>query len=176
MVRVTFVDGSLLARAQHAVDEVLPDGVFVEVLEGMLVVNPPPSLGHGLLTDRVGRELERLAPPGLTVNWAGMGVYEHNSAQAEYQVPDVVVFRSPGPGAARLLGTDVEAVVEVISPANRRQGDYAAAVAARAARYRISWALVIDPDARSMSWFRNGDRSPVGADWVASPDATVLFG
>jgi Uma2 family endonuclease len=169
------VDAGLLARAQHAVDQVLPDGVFVEVLEGMLVVNPPPSYDHAVLTDRVGRELERLAPSGSTVNWAGVGVYEDDRPDAEYQVPDVVVFRSPRPGAARLVGADVDVVVEVVSPANRRQGDYPAAVAARAVRYRIRWVLVVDPDSRSLRWFRDGDPCTSSPDWAEALDAAVLF-
>jgi hypothetical protein len=34
---MTLVDTDLLARAQHAADKVLPKGIYVEVLEGMLV-------------------------------------------------------------------------------------------------------------------------------------------
>lgn len=172
---MTFVDAGLLARAQHAVDEVLPDGVLVEVLEGMLVVHPPSSLGHAVLTDRVGRELERLAPPGSTVNWAGMGVHEHDRPDAEYQVPDVVVFRQPGPDAARLVGADVSAVVEVVSPANRRQHDYPAAVAHRAARYGIPWALVVDPDAQTLRWYHDGHEDPSGPGWATVLDCAALF-
>lgn len=172
---MTFVDAGLLARAQHAVDEVLPDGVFVEVLEGMLVVNPPPSFDHAILTDRVGRSLERLAPPELAVNWAGVGVYEHDSPDAEYQVPDVVIFHRPRTGATRLLGSGVEVVVDVVSPANRRHDDYPAAVAARAVRYRIPWTLIVDPESRSLRWYHNGAHHP-GPDWAAPFDTAALFG
>jgi Uma2 family endonuclease len=172
---VTFVDAGLLALAQHAVDEVLPDGVVVEILEGMLVVNPPPSLEHAVLTDRVGRALERVAPVGSAVNWASIGVYEHNSPDAEYQVPDVVVYRAPAPGASRLVGADVDVVVEVVSPANRRHPDYPAAVATRAPRYRIVWALVVDPDARSLQWFRDGVAHPGGPVWASGLHAAEIF-
>jgi Uma2 family endonuclease len=173
---VTFVEAGLLARAQRAVDDVLPDGVTVEVLEGMLVVNPPPSLDHALLTDRIGHRLERLVSPGLQVNWAGMGVHEHDGPDAEYQVPDVVVFPSPAPGAVRLVGCDVEAVVEIVSPTNRRQADYATAVAARAVRYGIPWVLVVDPEPRSLRWFHDGEARPAGPDWAADLHAVDLFG
>ena len=172
---MTFVDAGLLARAQHAVDEVLPDGVVVEILEGMLVVAPPPSLDHAVITDRVGRALERLVPAGSVVNWAGVGVYEHDSPDAEYQVADVVVFHSPAPGAARLVGADVDVVVEVVSPANRRHLDYPAAVAVRAARYRIAWTLIVDPDTQSLRWFHDGGAHPAGPAWAASLDAAALF-
>ena len=156
-------------------DEVLPDGVVVEILEGMLVVNPPPSLEHAVLTDRVGRALERLAPTSSAVNWAGIGVYEHDSPSAEYQVPDVVVYRAPGPGAARLVGADVDVVVEVVSPANRRHPNYPLAVATRATRYRIAWALVVDPDVRSLQWFHDGVARPGGPTWAAGLDPAALF-
>ena len=55
MGAVTFVHADLLARAQHAVEDLLPEGVYVEVLEGMLVVNPPPSFRHAELTERLGQ-------------------------------------------------------------------------------------------------------------------------
>ena len=93
-------DVDLLARAQHAVDEVLPDGVQVEVLDGLLVVNPPPSLSHAELTVRLAALLTALAPGELRVNPAGIGVYEHDDAGAEYQIPDVVVYRPPANGLA----------------------------------------------------------------------------
>jgi Uma2 family endonuclease len=101
-------------------------------------------------------------PAGLAVNWAGTGVYEHDSPDAEYQVPDVVVFRPRAPGATRLVGADVDVVVEVVSPANRRHLDYASAVAARAARYGITWTLIVDPDVRSLRWFHDGAAHPAG--------------
>lgn len=176
MGAVTFVEAELLARAQHAVDEVLPDGVFVEVFDGVLAVNPPPSFEHALITDRLGRQLDRSAPAGLVVNWAGVGVYERDDPHAEYQVPDVVVFRAPGPRSGRLTGDDVDVVVEVVSPANRHQHDYPAAVAARATRFRIPWALVIDPDTRTAVWWRAGSRHRTGPNWAADLDLESILG
>jgi Uma2 family endonuclease len=169
------VDADLLARAQHAVEDLLPKGVYVEVLEGMLIVSPPPAFDHAVLTDRLGDALKRLAPSELSVNWSVMGVYERDSPDAEYQVPDVVVYRRPEPGASRLVGADVELVVEVVSPANRRQQDYPGAVAARAERYGIPWVLIVDPDERALHWFHHGESSPAGPDWAALDTAT-LFG
>ena len=173
---MTVVDTDLLARAQHAADKVLPKGVHVEVLGGMLVVNPPPSFSHADVTDRVGDELKRLAPPGLRVTTTVMGVFEHDSPEAEYQIPDVVVFRRPAPGTARLLGTDVEVVVEVVFPANRRLPDYDGAVAERAERYRIPWVLIVDPEARTLQWYGDGRPHPTGPDWAAGLDGATLFG
>jgi Uma2 family endonuclease len=170
---VTYVDADLLARAQHAVEDLLPKGVYVEVLEGMLVVSPPPSADHGMLIDRLGEQLKALAP-GFTVNWASIGVYDQDSPDAEYQVPDIVVFRGPLPRGARLVGAKVELVVEVVSPANRRQRDYSGAIAARAERYGIPWALIVDPDARALHWYHQGQVSAAGPDWAVL-DAGTLF-
>jgi Uma2 family endonuclease len=172
---VTYVDADLLARAQHAVEDLLPKDVYVEVLEGMLVVNPPPSFAPAKLTERLGDALKGVVPRGLMVNRSVMGVYQHDSPDAEHQVPDIVVYRAPRPGTARLVGSDVELVVEVVSPANRRQNDYPGAVAARAERYGIPWVLVVDPDERALRWFHRRAASSTGPDW-ATLDADAVFG
>jgi Uma2 family endonuclease len=173
---VTFVDADLLARAQHAVEDLLPKGTYVEVLEGMLVVNPPLSFSHAVVTDRLTSELKRLVPAGLGVNGSVVGVYEHDSPDAEYQVPDIVVFRDRPAGTERLTGGDVEAVVEVVSPTNRRQADYPGAVAARAARYRIPWTLIVDPDKRTLQWFHHGGERATGPAWSEGLTAEAVFG
>src|SRR5262245_52005595 len=111
---MSVLDAGLLARAQHAVDELVPEGIRVEVLDGLLVVNPPASLSHGELTARLAALLVARAPAGLAVNATGVGVYRDTAPLAEYQVPDVAVYTRP-PEAERLLGSDVELVAEVIS-------------------------------------------------------------
>lgn len=172
---MTAVGTDFLALAQHAADKVLPKGVHVEVLEGMLVVNPPPSFNHSVATGRVGRALERLVPSDLTVEWVTIGVFEQDRSDAEYQIPDVVVFRRPAPGAARLTADDVEVVVEVVSLSNRRLSDYDGAVAERAERYRIPWVLIVDPDERTLQWFGDGKAHDTGPEWATDLDATTLF-
>src|SRR6476620_5014730 len=102
---MSLVDASLLARAQHAVDELVPEGVRVEVLDGLLVVNPPASLAHAELTARLAALLTERAPSGLAVNATGVGVFHDTGGLAEYQIPDVTVYRATR--AERLVGTDV---------------------------------------------------------------------
>jgi len=89
---MTLVDGDPLVGAQHVAAELVADGIRVEVLNGMVVVNPPASYGHGVLTDRIGELLKARVPSDLAVNWAGMGVHECDDPGATYQVPDIVVF------------------------------------------------------------------------------------
>jgi Uma2 family endonuclease len=73
------------------------------------------------------------------------------------------------------VGRDVELVVEVVSPANRRQNDHFGAVAARAERNGMPWVLVVDPDERALRWFHRGAVSSTGPDW-ATLDAAAVFG
>jgi Uma2 family endonuclease len=168
---MSLVDAGLLARAQHAVDELVPEGVRVEVLDGLLVVNPPASLAHGELTARIGSLLGGRAPVGLTVNATGVGVYRDVEPLSEYQIPDVVAYRRPT-DTDRLLGAHVEMVVEAISPANRRPASYEGAVVARAVAYGIPWVLVVDPDPRTTRWWHHGTEHPNGPPWAAdiTPD------
>ena len=174
MATMSVVDSELLARAQHAVDELVPEGVRVEILDGLLVVNPPASLAHGELTSRVAALLEAAAPGDLAVNATGIGVYRSDDARAEYQVPDVVVYRRPT-DAARLIGPDVELVAEVVSPANRRQSDYEAAVVTRATDYGISWVLIVDADTRLARWWHDGTETATGPNWAAHVDTDAIW-
>ena len=165
----------VLARAQHAVDELVPEGVRVEILNGLLVVNPPASLAHGELTGRLAALLAAAAPAEFTVNATGVGVYRSSDPLADYQVPDVVVYRRPTE-TDRLPGRDVEVVAEVVSPANRRQARYEDAIVARAGGYKIPWVLIIDPEVRTARWWRDGTEQPDGPHWVNSVDPGAIWG
>lgn len=160
-------DVRLLARAQHAVDELTADRTRVEILDGMLVVNPPPSVQHGRLVAQLYQQLAACVPDGLEVDAFGTGVYERDDPEAEYQQPDVTVYRA-GNDAARIVGTDVELVVEVVSPSNRRHRDYEGAIVARAARYQIPWVLIVDPDVRITRWWHDGNETSAGPGWAAT--------
>jgi hypothetical protein len=164
---VSVVDIGLLAKLQHTADELVPDGVRVEVLDGLLVMNPPASLPHTVLTDRLGAQLAERAPAELTVTVAGAGIYERDDPQAEYQQPDITVYRRPSdPRAVRLVARDVELIGEVVSPANRRHQHYEAAVVERAARYGIPWVVIADPDAATLRWWHDGTEQATGPAWT----------
>ena len=83
------------------------DGMRHELLDGTLLVSPPPSVPHQLA-----------APPDIEVLEA-VGV----AVSAGLLVPDVVVAPAAAVhGAQRnLAATDVLAVVEIVSPSSRTQ-------------------------------------------------------
>src|SRR5664280_2610553 len=80
------------------------DGMRHELLDGTLLVSPPPSVPHQLAACRLVAALGAAAPAGLLV-------------------PDVVVARAAAVhGALRnLAAADVLAVVEIVSPSSRTQ-------------------------------------------------------
>lgn len=99
--------------------EQLPeDGNRYEIANGSLLVSPAASFRHVVITHRLTRLLEQLAPPEYAIIDGGMGVEFPRS----YYIPDIVVLRTPTmdldlralPAAEALL------VVEVLSPWNKR--------------------------------------------------------
>ena len=162
---VSVTDVQLLARAQHAVDELTADRTRVEVLDGMVVVNPPPSVEHGRIIAKLYQQFVAWVPAGLQVDAFSTGVYEKDDPEAEYQQPDVTVHRTHR-DAARIVGIDVELVVEVVSPSNRRHRDYEAAIVTRAVRYQIPWVLIVDPASRTTRWWHHGTETATGPNWA----------
>jgi len=94
------------------------DGMRHELLDGTLLVSPPPSVPHQLAARRLVAALGAAAPPDIEVLEA-VGV----AVPAGLLVPDVVVARAAAVhGAQRnLAATDVLAVVEIVSPSSRTQ-------------------------------------------------------
>lgn len=111
----------------------LPEGNRYELLEGSLLVSPPPDTFHGRATTRLDRILDRAAPDDCLVSAAGFGIDMRDGST--YYVPDVIVFRSRALArrAKAIQPTDVLLVVEVLSPSNAgrdlvmKRYDYAAA-------------------------------------------------
>jgi Uma2 family endonuclease len=92
------------------------DGQRYEIIDGSLLVSPPPSPLHQLVAGRLVSFLRDAAPKGLDVVEA-VGV---RFGSGRLLIPDVVVASS-----AALLGggptigpADVALVVEVVSPSN----------------------------------------------------------
>ena len=92
------------------------DGMRHELLDGTLLVSPPPSVRHQLAARRLVDVLAAAAPPDVEVLEA-VGV----SVPAGLLVPDVVVARADAvhAGPRELAAADVLAVVEVVSPSSR---------------------------------------------------------
>jgi len=89
-----------------------------ELLDGTLLVSPPPSVPHQLAARRLVAALGAAAPPDIEVLEAGGA-----AVPAGLLVPDVVVARAAAVhGALRnLAAADVLAVVEIVSPSSRTQ-------------------------------------------------------
>ncbi|MHB8296747.1 MAG: Uma2 family endonuclease [Acidimicrobiales bacterium] len=94
------------------------DGGRYELLEGSVIVNPPPSVGHQLVSFEVASLLKRACPRGLLVVEA-VGVRLPDNTMF---VPDVLVVADQ-PGIADhshiLEAAAVRLVVEIVSPGSK---------------------------------------------------------
>lgn len=98
--------------------QALPDdGRRYEIVDGSLIVSPPPSPWHQSVATVVQLELERAAPPSLRVLAGGAGIGLRDD---RFLVPDVIVVMADAVrrGAKLFDSSDVALVVEVVSPSN----------------------------------------------------------
>jgi len=96
------------------------DSQRYELLEGTLLVSPPPGGRHQLVSWEVTRELKQAAPPGLVVVEA-MGVRLPNDTVF---VPDVLVAERHAVVTNRsgiLDHSTVTLIAEIVSPGSRTQ-------------------------------------------------------
>lgn len=94
----------------------LPEtGLRYEVLEGALVVVPPPSPKHNLAADRLGRMIDRLLPADAEAI-TNVAVRMPNG---DGPVPDLLVTTADPEQYPRGVPADLtHTVVEVVSPSN----------------------------------------------------------
>lgn len=92
------------------------DGMRHELLDGTLLVSPPPAVAHQLAARRLVGMLATSAPPDVEVLEA-VGV----QVPAGLVVPDVVVAFAVAvhAGKRQLAAGDVVAVIEIVSPSSR---------------------------------------------------------
>ena len=93
----------------------LPDGLHYEIIDGSLLVSPPPAAFHQLSALRLVRQIEESLPEEWeVVSPSGVDV------AVSYLEPDVAVVRAAAidPNPKRFTATDMLLVVEVISPSN----------------------------------------------------------
>lgn len=88
------------------------DGLRVELLDGALLVNPPPGGPHQRLSRNVTWRLTSAAPSGMEV-LEGIGVRMH---PGRVLIPDITVVTNPGADIALWDAADVAMVVEITSP------------------------------------------------------------
>lgn len=121
------------ARADYTLEDLLTlptDTNRVELLDGVILVPPSPTLGHQNISMSLAHWLMRHVPTDLRVTHAvGVALGPNTSRQ-----PDVLVYRAGVPSQhAFLMPDDVVLAVEIVSPGTRRTdrfakpGEYAAA-------------------------------------------------
>lgn len=89
------------------------DNARIELLDGALLVNPPPTAGHQHLTLRLAMALAAVCPPGLEV-MVGVGV---RLITGRIFIPDIAVVVSPFDLDARVFeARAVRLALEIVSP------------------------------------------------------------
>jgi Uma2 family endonuclease len=123
------------------------DGMRHELLDGTLLVTPPPSVTHQVVADRIRQLLADAAPSDVEV-LEGVGV----AVPSGLLIPDVVAARAAAvhAGPRRLEPGDVLAVVEIVSPsshaADRRWKPQAYAEAGIGSFWRVELAADTGPE------------------------------
>lgn len=100
-----------------ALNETAPDGRRYELLDGQVIVSPPPSARHQYAADELRALLKAAAPDDLRVITAvGVRLDEDSGL-----IPDVVVVRRAflRSGMKVPSAGDVRLVVEIVSPSTR---------------------------------------------------------
>lgn len=95
------------------------DGSRYELIDGSLLVSPPPSPLHQVVATALQLLLHEAAPGHLLVLAGGAGIHVALPAeQTQFLVPDVLVVRRDAVAGAlqAFAPADVVLVVEVISP------------------------------------------------------------
>jgi Uma2 family endonuclease len=116
---MTEVLGGLPARPLTLDDlPLLPDdGRRYEIVDGSLIVSPPPTPRHQLAASAMYDVLRASVPSPWRVLAGGAGILVRDD---RFLVPDLVVVRGEAAGAdtAGFVPSDVVLVVEVVSPSN----------------------------------------------------------
>lgn len=117
------------------------DGMRHELLDGTLLVSPPPSVPHQLAARRLVQMLATGAPDDVEVLEA-TGV----AVPAGLLVPDVVVAGAEAVHRAHreLSAADVVAVAEVVSPTSRRNDRLGKPLAYAEAGIGVYWRVELD--------------------------------
>jgi Uma2 family endonuclease len=93
----------------------LPDGLHYEIIDGSLLVSPPPAAFHQVSALRLVHQIEMEMPEQWeVVSPSGVDV------AVSYLEPDIAVVRADAidPNPKRFAAADMLLVVEVISPSN----------------------------------------------------------
>ena len=150
-------------------NDIPDDGFRHEILDGNLLLSPPPDNHHFDVADLVADLLKRQTPIGVRASAAGAGVRIRGGHT--YFIPDVIVVRQSGirPGNG-LQPADVLLVIEVLSPSNARtdlvlkRHDYAAE--------GIPAYWVVDPEKQTLTVLEHDGGEHYAEVAVVSPGDT----
>ena len=120
----------------------LPDVDFrYELVDGALLVTPPPELPHVEIAESLGDLLKPLLPPGWR-KATDPGVFFD---RRNYREPDLVLYLPSARGKTRLTAADVVLAVEVVSPGSRANDRVAKPAQYAAAGIPHYWRIEQDP-------------------------------
>lgn len=124
----------------------LPEGYRYEVVDGHLVVTPPPAQRHQLAGTVLFRQLMAACPPEWLVVWEfGLRL------GTDGRVPDLAVVRAEAPTGTGPYPRGPEAfglVVEIMSPGSRKTDLFAKPGEYAEAGIPLFWRLDLDPAPR----------------------------
>lgn len=122
-------------------DELPDDGYRYELVDGSLLVSPPPEFDHQYLASRLIVLLSPQLPEPLRAVGAP-GVYFD---RRNYRVPDLVVVPRGETLRRRVGPSDVVVAVELVSPGSRSTDRVAKPAQYAAAGIAHYWRLELDP-------------------------------
>jgi Uma2 family endonuclease len=96
------------------IDDLPDDGFRYEIVDGSLLVPPPPATPHFYVTSRLHHLLAAQTPATLVVGEnAGIAL---TADRRTYRIPDIIVVHVSAIGHDVFVPTDVALAVEVMSP------------------------------------------------------------
>ena len=134
------------------------DGQRYELVDGGLVVTPPPTQWHQMLGDDLRERLQAAAPQG----WRARLEFPLPFAEDTQRMPDVVVHRwplhHPRSDARNPVGpADVGLIIEVVSPNTRRTDWFAKPGEYAEAGIALFWRLETEPELVLHAFVLHGD-------------------
>ena len=125
------------------VDDLPDDDLFrhSELVDGALLVNPPPSLRH----QEVVMAMARLLLPSLPDEWRLVVEAGVHFDRRNYRQPDVVVYDAAASSRNRIEPRDVHLAVEVMSPGSVSTDRVSKPAQYAAAGIPHLWRLELDP-------------------------------
>jgi Uma2 family endonuclease len=125
------------------VDDLPDDDLFrhSELVDGALLVNPPPSLRH----QETAMAMARLILPRLPAEWRVVVEPGVHFDRRNYRQPDVVVYDAAALARDRIEPPDVRLAVEIMSPGSVSTDRVTKPAQYAAAGIPHFWRLELDP-------------------------------